>query len=157
VNEKIIVFETESSGKHNLIIENLENCEVYVLFNFKACYIKNLKKCKVYIGSINGGAHINDCDDCSIYIATHQLRIHKTHNSCFSIISSSNPIIEDCSKLTFSPLNINYKEKENLLKAAGLTVEKNKWNVVYDFKWHKKEKSPNYDYIDNNRIIEIDL
>jgi len=123
----------------------------------KLATLKNLKKCNVYIGSINGGAHITECDNCNIYIATHQLRIHKAHNSCFSIISSSNPIIEDCTKLIFSPLNINFKEKENILKAAGLTVEKNKWNAVYDFKWHKKEKSPNYDYNDNNKIIEIDL
>jgi len=159
-NEKIILKQEEFKGKNNLIIENIQNCEIYVLFNFKACYIKNLNNSKIYLGSINGGTHINDSNNCQFYLATHQLRIHKTHQTLFSIIVSSNPIIEDCTNLIFSSLNVTYKDLDQNLTSAGLTKERNKWNAVLDFKWHKKEKSPNFDYIDqdvNTAPIEIGI
>ena len=114
-NEKLILRENEFIGKNNLIIENIENCEIYILFNFKACYIKNITSSKIYLGSINGGTHINDCKNCKFYLATHQLRIHKTLQTQFSIIVSSNPIIEDCSNLLFSPLNITYNKLDQNL------------------------------------------
>jgi len=86
------------------------------LLNFKACYVKNVNNSRIYLGSINGGAHINDCQNCKFYLTTHQLRIHKTSNSLFSIIVSSNPIIEDCNNLLFSPLNITYSKLDENLK-----------------------------------------
>ena len=56
-------------------------------------------------------------------LITHQLRIHKTFQTLFSILVSSNPIIEDCSDLMFSSLKINYKNYSN-----NLTV-----NIKLDF------------------------
>jgi len=156
-NEKIVLKESEFKGRNNIIIENIEKCEIYILFNFKACYIKNMTDTKIYLGSINGGTHINDCNNCQFYLATHQLRIHKTHNSQFSIIVSSNPIIEDCSGLLFSPLGIGYQKLEQNLSSASLSKERNKWNAVLDFKWHKKEKSPNFDYLDHGNTPPIEI
>ncbi len=34
-------------------------------------------------------------------------------------------------------------------------MNKNKWNVVLDFKWHKKEKSPNFDLDENSQNLEL--
>jgi hypothetical protein len=118
-NEKVILSENENPGKNNLIIENIENSEVQILLNFKACYIKNVNNSRIYLGSINGGAHINDCHNCKFYLATHQLRIHKTVNSLFSIVVSSNPIIEDCNNLVFSPLNIAYSQLDENLNVSN--------------------------------------
>jgi len=160
-NEKIVLNDDDFKGKNNLIIENIDRCEIYILFNFKACYIKNMNDTKIYLGSINGGTHVNDCNNCQFNLATHQLRIHKTHNSLFSVVVSSNPIIEDCTSLMFSPLRITYKTLDQNLTSAGLSKERNKWNAVLDFKWHKKEKSPNFDYVDQDSVntppIEIDV
>lgn len=116
INEKIILSESDVVNKNSLFMENLENCEIIILHNFKALYAKNIKLCKVYIGSISGGSHITDCFDSSIYFITHQLRIHKTFNTSFSIIVSSNPIIEDSTGLIFSSLKIDYKNFEKVLK-----------------------------------------
>ncbi len=114
-DSEIIIRKEEVENKNNLIIENLINCKIFILHSFKACYIKNLMKCQIFIGSVAGGSHITDCFDSQIYLTTHQLRIHTTHNTQFKIIASSNPIIENCSGLIFTPLNINYsKYKENL-------------------------------------------
>lgn len=119
-NEKIIFTLEDLKDRNSLFLENLNNCEVYILFNFKALYAKEIKGCKLFIGSISGGSHITDCTDSSIYLITHQLRIHKTHNTIFSIIVSSNPIIEDCNRLTFSNLKIKYRDLEHNLAVNNL-------------------------------------
>jgi hypothetical protein len=114
-DEKIIFSLEDVNNRNSLFLENLNNCEVYILFNFKALYAKEIKNCKLFVGSISGGSHITDCIDSSIFLITHQLRIHKTHNTNFSIIVSSNPIIEDCTGLIFSNLKIKYTNFENIL------------------------------------------
>lgn len=108
LNEKIVYSLEDIKDRNSLFLENLNNCEVYILFNFKALYVKEIKNCKLFIGSISGGSHITDCIDSTIYVITHQLRIHKTFNTNFFIIVSSNPIIEDCNGLVFSNLKIKY-------------------------------------------------
>jgi len=122
-NEKIFFSLEDIKDRNSLFIENLKDCDVYILFNFKAFYAKEIKRCKLFIGSIYGGSHITDCIDSSIYLVTHQLRIHKTHNTNFSIIVSSNPIIEDCSGLIFSNLKIKYQDFETNLNVINFNID----------------------------------
>jgi tubulin-specific chaperone C len=117
--EKLIINKEEIGEKNNLIIDNIKNSDIYILYSFKALYIKNVSNCKIFIGSVAGGSHITNCTDSKIYLATHQLRIHQTHNTHFFIISTSNPIIEDCSGLIFSPLNVSY---QNFLENLGVNI-----------------------------------
>jgi len=108
LKEKLIITKEEVINKNNLIIENISNCEIYILHSFKACYMKNVINTRLYIGSVGGGTHITNCKDSLLYLTTHQLRIHHTQDTKFFIIANSNPIIEDCSKLVFYPLKIKY-------------------------------------------------
>ncbi len=121
-NEKIIFTLEDVKGRNSLFLENLIDCEIHILFNFKALYAKEIKNCKIFIGSISGGSHITDCSNCSFYLITHQLRIHKNHNTNFNIIVSSNPIIEDCTRLIFSSLKIKYKDFENNLTVFNISI-----------------------------------
>ena len=104
-----------------------------------------MKDCVFKLGCISGGSHLTSCVNCSFFLATHQLRIHKTYDTTFCIISASSPIIEDCSGLKFKQLEDGVSD-DNLI-AAKIDKTKNKWNTVLDFKWHKKEKSPNFEII----------
>jgi hypothetical protein len=116
LKEKLIITKEEVLNKNNLIIENISNCEIYILHSFKACYMKNIANTILYIGSVGGGTHITNCKESSLYLTTHQLRIHHTHITKFFIIANSNPIIEDCSELVFYPLKINYSSYEDNLE-----------------------------------------
>jgi hypothetical protein len=156
-DNNLIIKQEDVINKNSLTIENITNCCIYILYNFKACYIKNIENCKIYIGSVAGGSHITDCKNSSIYLITHQLRIHLTFNSYFFIIVSSNPIIEDCRELKFSPLFINYSKFDENLETSKIEISKNKWNNVLDFKWHKKEKSPNFELIEQPETINLSI
>lgn len=148
-------IEEETKGKNNILMENINNCNLYLLFNFKACYINNCKKCNIYLGSISGGTHITNCTESKIYLMTHQLRIHQTTKTNFYVLINSNPIIENSKENIFHPLKIKYDGYQNNLKISGLNAQNNKWSEVQDFQWLKKDKSPNFEIDDKNEILEI--
>ena len=147
--------EKEIKGKNNIIIENIINCNIYLLYDFKACYINNCQNCNIFLGCICGGAHITNCVNSKIYLITHQLRIHQTINSDFYTLTNSNPIIEHSKENVFHPLKIKYEGFENNLKKSGIDINNNNWNQVQDFQWLKKDKSPNFNVDENNELVEI--
>lgn len=154
IMKEIIVKKDEN--KNNVIIENISDSSIYLLFNYKACYLKTLKNCKIYVGSVSGGSHITDCDNCEIYLITHQLRIHQTINSKFFVMINSNPIIEKSEKNIFYPLKIEYKGYEDNILKAKIDPNNNKWDQIQDFQWLKKEKSPNFEVKSDNEVVHID-
>ena len=145
----------EIKGKNNILMENINSCDIYLLFDFKACYINNCSKCNIYLGSISGGTHITHCTESKIYLMTHQLRIHQTTKTHFYVLINSNPIIENSKENVFHPLKIKYDEYENNLKVSGINENNNNWDKVQDFQWLKKDKSPNFETDDTNEKIEI--
>ena len=145
----------EIKGKNNILMENINNCDIYLLFDFKACYINNCSKCNIYLGSISGGTHITHCSESKIYLMTHQLRIHQTVKTHFYVLINSNPIIENSKENVFHPLKIKYDEYENNLKISGINENNNNWDKVQDFQWLKKDKSPNFETDDTNEMVEI--
>lgn len=145
----------EIKGKNNIIIENINGCEIYLLYDFKACYINNCSKCSIFLGSISGGTHITDCEESKIYLMTHQLRIHKTSKSHFYVLINSNPIIENSKDNVFHPLKIKYEDYSKNLQLSGINENNNNWDKIQDFQWLKKDKSPNFETDDTNEIIEI--
>jgi hypothetical protein len=145
----------ELKGKNNILMENISKCDIYLLFDFKACYINNCSNCNIYLGSISGGTHITNCTESKIYLMTHQLRIHQTTKTHFYVLINSNPIIEHSKENVFHPLKIKYDEFENNLKISGININNNNWDKVQDFQWLKKDKSPNFETDDTNEIVEI--
>ena len=145
----------ELESKNNILIENIKNCTLYILSTFKACYINNCSNCNIYLGSICGGTHITNCVESNIFLITHQLRIHHNTKNNFYILINSNPIIEYSKENIFHPLKIKYEGYDDNLKKSGIDINNNKWNLVQDFQWLKKDKSPNFETDDTNGLIEI--
>ena len=103
-NQNHVVKAEEYEGKENIILEDLENCEVLVPFVVKCLYVKNIKNCEVKMSAVSGASFIDFAVGCEIFMATHQLRIHNSTDTNFLIIARSNPIIEHCSTLGFGNL-----------------------------------------------------
>ena len=145
----------EIKGKNNILMENITNCNLYLLHDFKACYINNCQNCNIYLGCICGGTHITNCINSNIYLISHQLRIHQTTKSNFYVLINSKPIVEYSKENIFHPLKIKYEGFENNLIISGIDENNNNWNQVQDFQWLKKDKSPNFEIDDKNDLIEL--
>eukprot|EP01060_Flectonema_neradi_P029111 TRINITY_DN3951_c0_g1_i1.p1 TRINITY_DN3951_c0_g1~~TRINITY_DN3951_c0_g1_i1.p1 ORF type:complete len:302 (+),score=72.18 TRINITY_DN3951_c0_g1_i1:45-908(+) len=112
-------------------------------------FLSDLTNCKVLIKPIDGSVFINSCTSCTFIVAARQLRVHNTKSSSFYLHCSSEPIIEDCSEVTFAPYNWDFDDKEALFASTTLTPDNNKWNQVNDFKWLKAQQSPNWSLLEN--------
>ena len=145
----------EIKGKNNILIENITNCNIYLLHDFKACYINNCQNCNIFLGCICGGTHITNCVNSKIYLISHQLRIHQTTKSNFYVLTNSNPIIEYSKENIFHPLKIKYEGFDDIVKISGIDINNNNWNKIQDFQWLKKDKSPNFEIDETNELIEI--
>ena len=107
-------------------------------------FLSDLTDCKVLIKPLDGSVFIKSCTSCTFVVAARQLRVHNTKLSSFYLHCSSEPIIEDCSEVSFAPYNWNFENKSELFASTTLTAETDKWNLVNDFKWLKSQQSPNW-------------
>ena len=110
--QNIVAKKEDYEGKENIILEDLENCEVQIPFVVKCIYVKHLKNCELKLTAVSGATFIDYAEGCDIFLATHQLRIHHSKDTNFYIIARSNPIIEHCSTLGFGNLQTTDRVKE---------------------------------------------
>ena len=77
-NEIIQKNASEYEGKESIILENLQNCQVFIPFVTKQLFMKNMRDCKVYAGCVNGSTFVNDLSKCELRFQSHQTRIHNS-------------------------------------------------------------------------------
>lgn len=139
---------SKKDSRKDFALCDLEGCTVDVQECFTALHISNLSGCTVYVAPVNGSIWVEKCRNCTLSLSGHQIRIHETHDSTFKVIARSDPIIEDCTGLTFMPNTTAGKED---LTACGIDVDNKAhaecWMHVKDFKWlNSEEQSPNWTF-----------
>lgn len=138
--------EEEEGTRKDFALCNLEGCTVTVEECFTALHISNLSECNVVVSPTNGSVWVDKCRGCDFTLGGHQVRIHETHDTTFRVIARSDPIIEDCTGLVFSP---NTKASREDLSLCGIDPDNKEhaecWKHVKDFKWLSSDKqSPNW-------------
>ena len=144
--------EEESKGKDKVCLENLENCDVYLPFLLKAAYLKGMSNCRVYVGCVEGACFVNGATNSVVQVCAHQLRIHNTHQTTFMVFAKQGPIIEDCSEVVFGPYKFHYEGLRQHMKTGMFEGAPNQWSDVKDFKWLRKDQSPNWKKMDEQEI-----
>lgn len=149
----MVVDEKEYEGKENVILEDLEDCQINIPFLVKCIYVRGMKRCKLFATGIRNACFIDGAVGASaeqpneFFFASHQIRIHHSHFTNFYLVARSNPIIEHCDNLGFGDLTQTDfgKQEFNISKwkEAGLDV-KNLFGQVQDFNWLKQDHSPNW-------------
>lgn len=127
----------------NFKLFNLENCIIKMEGHINMLFLRDLKNCEIHTCAVSNSIMGHYLTDCKISLIGHQIRLHNSFDTHFYVYTTSKLIIEDCSRLTFHELQYTYRNLENDLEKAGLHGH-NYWKDVQDFKWIKKEKSPNF-------------
>lgn len=136
---------SSASKSRDVVLTNLEDCVVFLGDTMSALRVTNVKRCHVYGGPVAGSLLLEGCEDCVFWLASRQIRLHHAERCTFHLRVMSNPIIEDCSGLIFSPYNLMYEGLTDMLVQAGLgSTVKDMWSTVKDFKWHRATHSPNW-------------
>jgi len=123
----------------------------------KMYFINKLIGCKVKLNASEGSVFIQNCKSSSFYISSQQVRIHWSEECDFYLEVKSKPIIENSTKLRFSPLqqtNQNEKQKETESTDNNKNESNNQWDKIEDFNWLKSnQSSPNFSIIDPQQRI----
>jgi hypothetical protein len=151
---KRIVRQVSQGGafsEQDMRLRNLQNCTMTLLDVYGCVRLQKLNNCTIYLGCVTGPLYVESVKNCRIFGASRQLRIHDTFDTEFYMHTASGPIIENCKGCGFGPDVVKYKGKDELLAKSGImsiNAGKNQSRDVQDFKWLKKQKSPNWWSID---------
>jgi tubulin-specific chaperone C len=144
-NEPHIQFPSAELRHRDISLLRLRGCNIYLCDVVSAVRGSDLVDCRIYIGAVAGSVHLTGCVGCQIFAAARQVRIHASRACSFMLRTSTGPIIEDSTQLSFGNYVLRYPQCEKHIAEAGLPdASCSAWNDVQDFSWLREESSPNW-------------
>lgn len=131
--EEVLLKVPRDIDGQQFIVEECEGSDVFLLDHMAALTIDVCKRCNVITGPVASSVFIRDCEDCIVVIACQQLRLRDCKNMTIFLHSTTGPIIESSSNISFGCYNYGYFGFEANLLSAEMSVWENEWYSVYDF------------------------
>ncbi|KAI9472488.1 MAG: tubulin binding cofactor C-domain-containing protein [Benjaminiella poitrasii] len=127
-----------------ILLSNLKYCVIFLdsavnenTVQISAIHIKNVDHCVIYGGLIKGSVLVYGLNYSTLLIGCHQLRIHEAHHVDMMLHVTSKPIIEDSDNIQVGCWNA--------------TESINQFDQIEDFDWLKKQASPNWKILNEER------
>lgn len=95
-NETVILKQEEYEGKDMVILENIENCDIFIPFIMNNLYIKNTYHSRIYSSYVLGTAYIETTSKSIYQVYCTFLKILKANECVFHVASKMPPIFEEC-------------------------------------------------------------
>ncbi|KAI7895508.1 tubulin binding cofactor C-domain-containing protein [Mucor mucedo] len=134
----------QSQTSVDILLSNLHHCVVILEqdnVQISAIHIKNVHHCVIYCGSIEGSVLMYGLTDSVLVVGCHQFRMHDAHHVDIMLHVTSRPIIEDSNNIQVGRFQcsdaVNY------------------YDQLEDFNWLKKQASPNWTLMDQDRYSVI--
>lgn len=96
--------------------------------------ISNCKRCKFYLGPIKKQFFAQNCEDCEFTVITNEFKLENVTNSTVFVYTNCNPVIENCSGITFAPFNMKYPNLKAHCQKANICLD-----PLYN-EWYKIQK-----------------
>ncbi|GAN10602.1 tubulin-specific chaperone c protein [Mucor ambiguus] len=131
----------------DILISNVKNCVVILQENgiqISAVHIKNIENSVVYCGEIEGSVLMYGLKNSVLFAGCHQFRMHEARNVDMMLHVTSRPIIEDSNNIQVCEWNIINQTSTN------------HFDQIEDFNWLKKQASPNWKVMDQNKKQMLD-
>lgn len=100
-----LVRHAGSVTEGEFVVSDLEGCTVLLLAPLSTLRLQRLRQCTIAAGPVSGSAFLDDLDECTVILAAHQFRCHTSRDVTAWLQVSSNPVIEDSSRMVFGGLN----------------------------------------------------
>ncbi|XP_075937679.1 protein XRP2 [Anarhichas minor] len=123
-------------GKLNgqqFVIQECENCDIYVLDHSATVTIDDCVNCRVVLGPTKGSVFFRDCKDVKCVVACQQFRTRDCKKMEVFLCCATQPIIESSTGMKFGCFQYFYPELAFHFKDAGLSIFNNNWSNVHDF------------------------
>ncbi|KAK9814769.1 hypothetical protein WJX72_011217 [[Myrmecia] bisecta] len=130
-----------SINGQQFIIENCEDCNIYLFDHSAAVTLDDCKNCRIFVGPVESSIFIRDCSDCKCVVVCRQFRTRDCHRCDCLLFCRTQPIIESSTKMGLGCYDYNYKGLTDHLQAVQMSIWHNFWSRIHDFtpdaaNWH---------------------
>jgi len=115
------------------IMENCQDCTVYVFDHTGQVQIDDCINCRILIGPVRGSLFIRDSTNCVLVTVCQQFRTRDCRDLHVYLSCPSQPIIESSHNIHFGCLTLNYEQLAEQYHAAGINPWNNNWSHIHDF------------------------
>ncbi|CAF1110038.1 unnamed protein product [Rotaria magnacalcarata] len=122
-----------SINGQQFIVQNCDNCTVYVFDHTGQIQIDDCTNCRIFIGPVRGSIFIRDSTNCILATMCQQFRTRDCRDLYVYITCASQPIIESSHNIKFGCLTFNYDKLSEQYKSAGISPWNNTWGNIHDF------------------------
>lgn len=156
-NEEVIVKEAGSIDGQQFNVEECKDCDIFLMDHIACVFVDECEGCRIFIGPTMSSVMIRNCKSMNCVVACQQFRTRDCTDCKFSLLCTTEPIIETSTHIQFACFDFNYFSLRAQLSAARLNVWNNKWWMVYDF--NKNSDKPNWNLLpkeDSQRLLRPD-
>ena len=122
-----------SIGGEQFIIEECEDCQIYLLDWSASVSVDACRRCSIFIGPCESSIFLRDCDEMKVIGACKQFRTRGCNSLDALLLSVSQPSIETTTGARFGCFMYFYPELEGQLVRAQLSPLNNRWYEGYNF------------------------
>ncbi|XP_046364849.1 protein XRP2-like isoform X1 [Haliotis rufescens] len=122
-----------SVNGQQLVIQNCEDCNIYVFDHSATITIDDCTNCRMFLGPIKTSVFFRDCKDIKAMVACQQFRTRDCSRLDIFLCCGSQPIIESTNNVKLGCFQCSYPQLDTQMKAAGRTVFNNTWSNIHDF------------------------
>ncbi|CAF3836229.1 unnamed protein product [Adineta steineri] len=140
-----------SINGQQFIVQNCDNCTVYVFDHTGQIQIDDCTNCRIFIGPVHGSIFIRDSTNCVLATVCQQFRTRDCRDLYVYLSCVSQPIIESSHNIKFGCLTFNYQNLAEQYNAAGISPWNNTWGNIHDFTQIPDGK--NYSLLDQNENV----
>ena len=140
-----------SINGQQFIIQNCENCDIYVFDHCTTVTVDDCTNCRIFIAAIKTSIFIRDCTNCVIATCCQQFRTRDCKKIDALLCCVTQPIIEATTAIKFGCFQFDYPQLKDHLQAAGLSPFNNNWSNIHDFTPVPGEN--NYAFIKKSAVI----
>jgi len=130
---QVCIKEPGSINGQQFIIEDCEDCDIYLCDQTATVQIDCCKSCRIFVGPTDSSIFIRNCEGCKCIFACQQYRARECKDCDTLLFSSTAPVIEMSSAMRFGCFRFFYFSLAKQFAAASLSLFDNKWSEIYDF------------------------
>lgn len=142
---QVCIKEPGSINGQMFIVEDCEDCDIYLCDYMATVQIDYCKNCRIFVGPTESSIFIRNCENCKCIFACQQYRARECKDCDTLLFSSTAPVIEMSSGMRFGCFRFFYFSLAQQFEALKLSVFDNKWSEIYDF--NPNPSAPNWSFL----------
>ncbi|KAK9809780.1 hypothetical protein WJX73_005743 [Symbiochloris irregularis] len=127
-----IVKENGSVSGENVVIKDLEDCEVYILDFSSLVEVTDCTRCKIFIGPVDGSAIFQGVTSSAIAVAAQRFQVKNSQDLDIGLYCATKPEVESCSDIRISCWMGAYPGLNSNFQQAHLDPKANQYHQAFD-------------------------